>query len=247
MRYVTGIFSTWDDATRAADMLHARGFSANDVNVLARESDARVVPTTAGEQPGVGRAIGGVVGGAAGAAVGVQVLAAAITGLVPGVGPVLVVGAFAGVLAGLGGAAAGQAIENRLTEGLPKDEMLLYQEALRRGHSVVFVQAHDAEQEDTARAVLRESGAESLDAAREAWWVGLRDAEATAYSPGDPTVFARDEVPYRRGFERALQLGGQPWAEAGTHCREIDPDMWEHAAYRRGFERGREYHRQRPA
>lgn len=173
MQTVTGIFSTWADAAGAAESLRALEFSEGAVNVLIPGDDPASLPTATGEQPGLGRAIGGVTGGAAGAAVGVQVLAAAASGALPGVGPVLAVGAIAGLLAGIAGAAAGDALEDTLTEGLPKDEVPIYEEALRHGRIVVIVQARDAEQAEQARNALHAAGAESLDAAREAWWVGL--------------------------------------------------------------------------
>ena len=47
--------------------------------------------------------------------------------------------------------------------------------------------------------------AESLDDAREQWWVGLRDAEKEHYSQQGQD-FARDEKEYRLGFEAALHL-----------------------------------------
>jgi hypothetical protein len=177
MLSVTGIFSTWPEAALAAEALRARGFREDEINLLTPGSDPRAVPIATGEQPGLGRTIGGVTGGAAGAAVGMQILAAATTGVVPGVGPVLAVGAIAGLLAGVGGAMAGDAIETTLTGGLPRDELPLYEEALRRGCSVIIVEARDADRAEAARSALGAAGARSLDAAREAWWIGLRDAE----------------------------------------------------------------------
>ena len=179
MQTVTGIFSTWAEAARAVEMLRALGFREEAVNVLTPGVNPATVPTDTGEQPGLGSAIGGVTGGAAGAAVGVQVLAGAVAGAIPGVGPVLAAGAIAGLLAGIAGAAVGHAVEDTLTKGVPKDEVALYEEALRRGRSVVFVEAPDAERAERARKTLHAAGAQALDAARKAWWVGLRDVEKT--------------------------------------------------------------------
>jgi hypothetical protein len=243
MHNATGIFQARPDAARAVEALRAAGFSDEDVNLLTPGSNPSTVPTTDGEQPGLGRVIGGVAGGATGAAVGVQMLAAAATGMVPGVGPVLAVGAVAALLAGIGGAAAGHAIETTLTEGLPKDELYLYEEALRQGRTVVIVLTPDAQRAERARRILQEAGAESLDAAREKWWVGLRDIEALA--SGDPALFAKEESVLRRGFEMAVRLRGQSFEESEQHCRQRDPDVYHHAAYRRGFDRGREYSQRR--
>jgi hypothetical protein len=240
MHSVTGIFRTWLDAAGAAEALCASGFREGDVNILTPGSDPASVPADTGEQPGIGSAIGGVAGGAAGAAVGMQLLTAASTGLVPGAGPVLAVGAVAAILAGLGGAATGQAIENALTHGIPKDELHLYADALRRGRTIVIALAGDTEKAERARALLGEAGAESLDAARQAWWVGLRDTEARAY--GDTSLFARDEALFRRGFEAALRLHGRQFNEAEGQCRRLDPDVYRAQAYRRGYGRGCQYY-----
>ena len=50
---------------------------------------------------------------------------------------------------------------------------------------------------------FKKAGAETLDAAREQWWIGLRDAEAVAYSK--PEHFAREENTFRSGFAAALE------------------------------------------
>ena len=90
--------------------------------------------------------------------------------LVPMVGPVLVTGLLVGALLGAGaGVAIGKALETHLPGGVPKDELLVYEEALRRGRSVVIALVESDEQADRARTVLERSGAESVDAARAAW------------------------------------------------------------------------------
>jgi hypothetical protein len=175
MHSVTGIFSKTTDAARALYRLHEAGFDQDSVNLLVPGSTTESVPVETAEQPGLGRAIGGVAGGAAGAAWGMQLLAAAAAGTVPGVGPVLAVGTVAGLLAGLGGAAAGQAIETRLTQGLPKDELQLYEAALRQGRAVVIVMAPNSARAEDARAVMAGADPLSIDVARAHWWVGLKD------------------------------------------------------------------------
>jgi len=95
-------------------------------------------------------------------------------------------------------------LEEDSTAGLPADELFVYKDALRQGRSVLFVQARDDHEATLARETLAEAGAESIDAAREAWWIGLRSAEQEHYHAlgGD---FAQDEQAYRRGFEAALR------------------------------------------
>lgn len=233
MTIVTGIFDSPGRAHRAALELRQRGLT--DLNLLlpgATKEQLDDVPISEGEQPGMGAAVGGLVGGAVGLAGGLSLGTAAATLLIPGVGPVLAVGMAAAAIFGVGGAvtgaAAGSVLEEKSTIGLPADERFVYQDALRRGKSIVFVQANDGEDADRANAVLAAAGAESIDAARDQHWIGLRSAEREHYQTlgGD---FERDERAYRRGFECALR--GEPGGDLdGT-------------AFRCGYERGTEYRR----
>jgi hypothetical protein len=165
--------------------------------------------------------------------------------VVPGVGPVLALGALGAVLFGLGGAAVGAALDRNLREGLPRDEMYVYEDALRRGRTVVVALPETEAEAERARAVLSAAGAESIDAAREQWWLGMRDAEAAEYAAtgGD---FRRDEDTYRRGFEAACALRDRrSYTEALDDLRGRCPDVYEREAFRQGFARGRAYVRAR--
>ena len=132
---------------------------------------------------------------------------------VAGVGPVFAAGLVAAALLGAGGAATGAAVggalEDSMARELPHDELFVYEDALRRGRSVVLVVADDDEGEEKARGVFAQSGAESLDAARDNWWVGLRDAEEAEYTV-DGGDFSVDEPTYRRGFGSAQKR--RSWA-----------------------------------
>jgi hypothetical protein len=243
MHTVAGVFPSDLDVARALGLLRAGGFRETDLNVLSpRQAAPRPVATDTGEQPGVGRVIGGIVSGAAGTAGGMQLVAAGATGFIPGAGPVPAVGLLAGLVAGVGGAAAGHVIEPALTQGLPKDELHVYEAALRRGHSVVIVLADGDARARRARDLLRDAGAQSIDAARDQWWVGRGDAEAIAYADGGPPLFARDEAIYRRGFEMALHLRGEAFGDAAEDCRGLDPGLVDEVAYRQGFEHGVAYY-----
>ena len=241
MDAVVGVFPSRLEGERAAQGLLEIGFTKDQVTMLtphSSEAEIHSVPTTEAEPPGVGRALGAITGGAAGAATGIQ--ASLLTGLVPGVGPVMVLGAIGALLLGLGGAAIGGALDRRMREGLPKDELYVYEDALRRGRTVVIVLPTSEEQAERTRGLLSAAGAESIDAAREQWWLGLRDAEAAAYTTagGD---FVRDERIYRRGFEAACILAreGASYTDLIVVLRERDPEIFEHEAFRQGFARGR--------
>ena len=250
MRTVTGIFNSRTDAEQALESLRSAGIAEERISLLmpgtSGEQLEEAVPTTETEQPGMGKALGGTVGGALGVAGGLHLGAAAASFFVPGVGPILAAGLIGAALLGAGGAAtgvaAGGALEDNVAEGLPHDELYVYEDALRKGRTVVVVMGETDEQGDAARAILEVAGAESLDAARESWWVGLRDAEESEYASDD---FQRDEPLYRRGFEAALHpsVRGRQFDEAGEDLRTRFSDAYDNEAFRRGYERGYRYHR----
>ncbi|HEX8131407.1 MAG TPA: hypothetical protein VF527_20070 [Pyrinomonadaceae bacterium] len=251
MNTVAGIFQTREDAARAVESLRGLGLSDENLSLLspgATEPQVEAdVQTSDTEQPGMGNALGGLVGGAMGAAGGMTLGAAAASLLVPGVGPIMAAGIVGAALFGAGGAAAGMAaggaLEDTIAHGLPHDELFVYEDALRQGRSVVIAGVEDDEQAEAARAALDAAGAESVDAARESWWVGLRDAEDEDYT-GQGRDFKADEPVYRRGFEAALhpQLRGTSYEESTERLRERYSDAYEHDAFRRGYERGQSYH-----
>jgi hypothetical protein len=154
-----------------------------------------------------------------------------LSALIPGIGTVTAIGLAAlGIIGAVGGAlagaAAGTALGNTLSHGIPKDELFVYKDALKHGRTVLVALTDDADQAVAARQVLVQAGAESIDAARERWWLGLRDAEAEVYTAqgGD---FTKDEAMYRRGFEAALHaaVDGKPYNEAVGHLRVRDADV----------------------
>lgn len=255
MKAVTGVFHSSSDAQRALGEFRTLGLSEDRLTVLTPGHEDSV-RTSATEQPGMGGAMGALVGGAAGLSAGPLLLAA----LIPGVGPITAVGLLGGaVLAAAGaslGAVMGAKAENAATEGLPEDEIFVYESALRQGHSVVIAMAQDEAEAARFRELLEAEGAESVDAAREQWWIGLRSAEREHYQEhysNHGRNFGEDEEFYRLGFESALH--------ARTRCKEYDQVMGEMTAqieelekqypgknvaepFQRGYERGRDYYQQ---
>ncbi|HMC62367.1 MAG TPA: hypothetical protein VKJ01_24440, partial [Candidatus Solibacter sp.] len=248
MDTVAGVFQTKEAAQRAAADLNRVGIPPDSVNLLLPGASAKQlhsIPTSDTEQPGVGGAIGGAVGGALGIAGGFE-LGIAVSTLIPGVGPILAAGIAGAALLGIGGAAggaaAGSAVDVNTTEGVPADEIFFYEDALRQGHSLVIVLARDEGQAAAARQSLAQSGAESLDVARESWWVGLRDAEAETYSAKGRN-FEQDHATYRAGFEAALrpEFRGKSYIQAMDSLGAAYRDLWNTEPFRHGFERGQVY------
>jgi len=248
MQAVAGVYRTREDATRGYQELRRAGFSPDDINVLSPGSPdaaAQSVPVSETEQPGVGKALGGVVGAALGMAGGFE-LGVGVTALVPGVGPVLAMGLAGMALLGIGGAAAGAAAggaaERKSTPGLPADEVFFYEDAVRQGRTVVIVMANGATEGKRAQEILAGEGAEALDAARKAWWIGLRDAESEHYQALGYN-FEADHETYRAGFEAALRrdLRGRSYADASSQLQADYPGIWEHEAFRAGYVRGQQH------
>jgi hypothetical protein len=245
---VVGIFTSQAGAQRAIERVRALGIRDEHINCLlpgASPEQLDAVPTTDAEQPGMGKVVGSVVGGVTGASHGI-LGAAVVSAIIPGVGPVMAIGLAAAALLGAGGAVAGAAVggalENTLQVGLPKDELFIYEDALRQGRSVLIVLTEDTTQADQVREALASAGAESLDAARDHWWLGMRDAEAEAYA-AEGLDFTTDEPLYRKGFEAALrpEAAGKSYSEALSFLQTHFPEEYREEAFRRGYVRGRAY------
>ncbi len=240
MEPVVGVFRSRKDAASAAMALRLRGLPPDRIQLLL-PGDAKgleeLIATDDAEQSGVAKAIGGVTGGAMGASAGLGIAAAVASLTLPGIGAVTAIGLAAAALFGAGGAVAGAAVgdalEDKTTRGLPRDEIYLYEDALAHGRAVLFATPESDEEAESVRAALAEGGAETLDAARESFWVGIRDAEKQHYeSAGSVASFHTVEGAYRRGY--VAGISGVASSE-GTLRNDAEKD-----AYRRGFERGRE-------
>jgi hypothetical protein len=253
MQAVTGVFRSESDAQGALAAMRATGVQEDRITLLTpgkNRTGQESVPIVAGEQPGMGKAVGAVLGTAVGLSGGPLIVAA----LIPGVGPITAIGLLGGaVLAAAGasvGAVAGGKMENAMTEGLPEDELFVYEDALRKGRSVLIALADDQSDASRLGHLLKAEGAETVDAAREQWWIGLRGAEQEHYSAFGRNL-SEDEKFYRLGFESALH--------ARTRCKEYDQVLAEMTVnieelgqrypgaevaepFRRGYERGRDYY-----
>ena len=250
MQSIVGIFNSLADARRSGAILNSFGIAEDKISVLSPHTSETeieaVIPTTEAEQPGMGRALGGAVGGALGVAGGLPAGAMVASILIPGVGPVLAIGLIGAALFGAGGAAAGAlaggALEKGIDDGLPRDELYVYEDALRRGRSVVIAFADDEQIAENARAALMQAGAETVDAAREEWWIGLRGAEQEHYTSqgGD---FKVDEAKYRLGFEAALHPNrrGKSSRNVAENLQQKYGDDAASRAFRHGYERGQQY------
>ena len=235
---IVGVFNARSDAEVAARELRLSGISDQRFTILTPDSSEKAmasVPTTGGEQPGMFKTLGAVAGGAAGAGLGTGVVSL----FLPGIGPILAIGMAGGALLGAFiGEQMGKGAENSVFAGLPHEELFVYEDALRQGRTVAVVAAADQSQADTARRILTQAGADSIDRAREMWWIGLRDVEKEHYESGHHGDFVEDEQEFRRGFEAAIKADR---VKAQTNQSQPPEVPTHNGAFRKGYERGRTY------
>lgn len=144
----TRLFTDRDSAEWEYEALVARGYSAEDINVIMTEEGrkrhfAEGATTELGNKAlkgtGVGGGIGAVTGGALAA------IAVAATVAVPGVG-LLVAGPIAAALVGAGaGAVAGGAIGALVGAGIPEERVKEYETGLKEGGIVMGVKPRTPE------------------------------------------------------------------------------------------------------
>lgn len=243
MPAVAGVFKSRSDAERSVAELRTMGVPNDRINLLTPEATAKelaAVPTSEGEQPGMVKTLGAVAGGALGLGVGEMIA----TMILPGVGFVLALGLAGGALLGaIGGGTIAGAAEDKVFGALPEEELPVYEDALRRGRTVVLATVDEAIAE-AARGVFDHTGAESVDRAREMWWLGLRDVEKEHYQSVGKN-FDRDEPYLRAGFQAALLYGNRDksYDEARTDLSSRYPQMYDREPFRHGYERGLAYRR----
>jgi hypothetical protein len=144
---VARLYDSYDDAAVAVRSLETAGVPADDISLVAKNAEDRVVARKDGNEAAPGAEIGAGVGALAGGGVGV------LTGLgmlaIPGVGPVVAAGWLVALAVGaVGGAAAGGILGGLVGSGISKEHAEVYAEGVRRGGSLVSVRTT---QEDAAR------------------------------------------------------------------------------------------------
>lgn len=247
MEAISGVFHSREDAVKTINELKKAGIPDNRLGLITPGSNGDELeaglPVTDSESPGMGRAMGAAVGGAMGAAGGATLGLAMATFVIPGVGPVIGFGMIGAALLGAAGATAGAAvgdtIEEGLGEGVPHEDIYLFEDSLRHGRSIVIAYAETEDQADKAEDIFSRSTAFDLDDLRERWWNERREDERSYYHH-DGQDFDADEESYRRGFEAALhtQRRGKSYAEVKEELQGIYEGAELDTAFREGYERG---------
>jgi hypothetical protein len=163
MTVISRLFDNYSDAARAVSELERAGIPADDISIVANNSEGWYRDDDSGavrsdrdggriidrdhdgvddraEGAGAGAGIGATVGGVAGLLAGLGLLA------IPGIGPVVAAGwlASTAALAAAGGVAGG--IIGALTQaGVSEEEAHAYAEGVRRGGTLVTARVPDGE------------------------------------------------------------------------------------------------------
>jgi uncharacterized protein (TIGR02271 family) len=158
---VVGVFDTHEHARDAIAALKERGFSVEDISVLAPDKRttqevAHETGTQAGAGAATGALTGGVLGGIGGLLVGIGALA------IPGVGPFIAAGALATTLGGAAiGAGVGAIAGALVGMGVPEEDATYYEGEAKAGKTLVTVRADGRYTE--AQRILREYGAYDVE------------------------------------------------------------------------------------
>ncbi len=158
MRTITHLYDSYDDAVSVVNALEAGGIAHDRISLVANSQSSGATTATGGTRLGTGdpdsvapttdegagtatgASLGTVIGGGAGLLAGIGALA------IPGVGPVVAAGWLVATLTGAGvGAGAGGLLGMLTGAGVHENDAHVYSEGVRRGGTLVSVQADDAE------------------------------------------------------------------------------------------------------
>src|SRR5690606_14168621 len=151
MATVVGVFDAYDQAERCVWEMRARGFTDNEISILAKgghqgegggsDEGGGDMDLTA-ENIADGTAWGGAIGAAGGLLAGAGALA------IPGMGPLLAVGPLAATLSG---AMVGAVTGGLIDLGVPEERGRDYEEEVKQGSVLAVVEADQSRAEEAAR------------------------------------------------------------------------------------------------
>jgi len=177
-----GIYPDQATVSDAIETLKAAGFRSTDISVLYPEN---LGSKDFGHERHTKAPEGAVAGGGSGAVVGAAVgwLAGAGAFLVPGLEPLAAAGPVMGMMAGMGaGITLGGLTGAVVGSGMPEYEAKRYEGRVRRGGILLSVHCDNSEWSNSARRILKATGARDISTAGEA-----------------KADFARSEKPMPRG------------------------------------------------
>lgn len=184
MQTLTGLYDTYDIASRVVGDLEAANIAHGAISIVSNKSGHGLTP--AGEEPemtgtATGATAGAVLTGGAGLLAGLGLLA------IPGLGPVVAAGWLASTAVGAAaGGVAGGLLGALADTGIDEKDAHVYAEGIRRGGTLVSVRAQDSEV-TVVREILHRNGQVDPVARgsqyRAAGWNGFE--ETAVASPGN--------------------------------------------------------------
>ncbi|HEV2096801.1 MAG TPA: hypothetical protein VGQ82_09890 [Chthoniobacterales bacterium] len=156
------IAKTHQQAEQIVERLQTSGFPSSEISVLLPDTEGKhdighVKATKAPEGATTGAATGGVTGGVIGLLAGIGALA------IPGVGPFIAAGPIMAALSGAAiGATTGGVVGGLIGMGIPEIEAKRYEEKLKTGNYLVAVHAHDGDQQNRAKEIFKNAGADDI-------------------------------------------------------------------------------------
>ncbi|MBA3963594.1 MAG: hypothetical protein H0X40_17080 [Chthoniobacterales bacterium] len=156
------IAKSHSQAEQIVERLQAANFPKEEISILLPDTEGKhdighVKATKAPEGATTGAATGGLTGGVIGLLAGIGALA------IPGVGPLIAAGPIMAALSGAAiGGATGGIVGGLIGLGIPEIEAKRYEEKLKAGNYLIAVHTHDSDQEDTAKKIYKDAGAEDV-------------------------------------------------------------------------------------
>lgn len=188
MTNIIGLFNSRWEAESAVQQLVNSGINCDSISIVSRyenedKRDLKSEDDTSGAAKGAG--IGAALGGVGGLVAGLAGLA------IPGIGPVFAAGpiaaALGGALGGAGfGAAAGGLIGALTDMGVPEQEAIHYEDAVRQGRTLLIVRADDAAGAERVVRTLENCGAIDIDEEADLDWRGVHEG-----APGSPSEMSQ--------------------------------------------------------
>lgn len=139
---IVGVFSTAQSAQRAVMDLRSAGFSDDQVGVISRNSDGKVVSKGGDGETGENSAGGAATGAAAGAGLGALWGLGILAGVLPGIGPAIAGGTLGILLSSAAAGAAALGVAGALAGlGLSQEDAGYYENEFKSGRTLVTVKA----------------------------------------------------------------------------------------------------------
>jgi uncharacterized protein (TIGR02271 family) len=188
---IVGLFDTFAEAQGAVKDLANKGFPRDAISIAANDATGEYAKSSGSSEEWSGTAAGATtgatIGGIGGLLIGLGALA------IPGIGPIVAAGPLVAALTGAGiGAVAGGLIGALTDVGVPEEEAGYYAEGVRRGGTLVTINAEDS-RADQAVEIMEKHNAVDVEQRASAW----KQSGWTGYSP-TAKPYTTDEITRER-------------------------------------------------